>query len=529
MSPLKPIVAMAVGLLVGASATASAATYDERARQMLELGAVAKNTSGTVAEPKENLYYAMARYAVGKTAEGNQLVGEVLDQREGCAMFCALATQLVYQWFHGSMPAGLQQRLKDFLLTQGATGGTTENHKIMYASSAFISSYTWPEAAAKRAVAKAEIERQVDIILNWGLREDDSPIYMPFYLNSFILLYEFSLDPAIKQKARLALDFLMASAAPEHLTGVWAAATLRDLGPQPNPAAWTAFSFGYLYFNSPYPYRSVRPEVIPCAVSSYRLIHPIIAAATNRSYPFVHRELDRGAAQPGLSLAHKTTFMNRTYALYSDYDGNQTPGWRDQQTRWAVLWPGGKFYLKDEVSGGVGETRYNQVFQNRGVLLGVAVQPLQRHESGIARKFSGQGWEFLQGGEAAFIAYRRFGAAPSAWVVETAARTEFASLEAFRDAIVANARVDASRAAGPKPGLSYTTRDGTRLDITYSSDGSSTDALHYVNGVKVDYANWPLLENPWMSGRANDRLLTMSVLDKRWIYDRDAYTLSGPP
>ena len=148
-------------------------TSRSRAARILELGARAKNTSGTVEEPKSNLYFAMARYATGKVTEANELVAEVMDNRGACAMFCALSAQLVYQWYGSLMPASLQQKMKAYLLTQGATGGTTENHKIMYASSAFISSYTWPEAINKRPVAKAEIDRQVDIVLNQGLGEDD--------------------------------------------------------------------------------------------------------------------------------------------------------------------------------------------------------------------------------------------------------------------------------------------------------------------------------------------------------------------
>jgi hypothetical protein len=517
-----------LGFIIPASCLAEAQAQDftSRAARILELGARAKNTSGTVEQPKSNLYFAMARYATGKVTEANALVAEVMDNRGACAMFCALSAQLVYQWYGSLMPGSLQQKMKAYLLTQGATGGTTENHKIMYASSAFISSYTWPEAISKRSVAKAEIDRQVDIILNHGLGEDDSAIYIPFYLNSFILLYEFSPDPLIKQKARLALDFMMANGAPEFIGGVWAAATLRNVAPRVDPNSGTSVKHGYLYFGIPSTYNNVNAETIPQAISSYRLIHPVIVAATNRSKSFVHREMSRGAGQPAVSRGYKTTFMNRTYGIFSEYDGNAVSGWRDQYTRWGVVWPNGAFYLKDIYINNGGDTKYNQVMQLRGTVLGVAVEAMTKFEIGITRKFSRDGWDFMQGGEAAYIAYRSFGTGPRAWVVDTATRLAYPSLEAFAEAILAGTTIDAARAANAAPRLIYTTLSGDRLDIEYASDGSRTAAKHFVNGARVDYANWPLLDNPWMNGAPGAGLLTMKVKDVQWIYDRDRYTLT---
>ena len=520
---------LGLALLAIRPGDAAAQDFNARAARILELGAVAKNTSATVEQPKSNLYFAMARYATGRISEANALVAEVMDNRGACAMFCALSAQLVYQWYGRLMPATLQQKMKAYLLTQGSTGGTTENHKIMYASSAFITSYAWPEGAGKRPVAKAEIERQVDIILQQGLGEDDSPIYIPFYLNSFILLYEFSPDPVIKQKARLALDFMMANGAPEFIGGVWAAATLRNVAPRVDPASGTSYKHGYLYFGIPATYNRVNAETIPQAISSYRLIHPIIVAATNRSKSFVHRETSRGAGQPAVSRGYKTTFMNRTYGIFSDYDGNAATGWRDQYTRWGVVWPNGAFYLKDVFASNGGDTKYNQVMQHRGAVVGVSVDTMTKFEIGITRKISRDGWDFLQGGNAAYIAYRAFGTGVRAWVVDTATTLAYPSLEDFAAAILAGATVDGTRATNAAPRLIYTTIAGDRLDIEYSSDGSRTVAKHFLNGERVDYANWPLLENPWMSGPPGDGRLQMKVMDTYWTYDRDAYTLTKTP
>jgi hypothetical protein len=352
-----------------------------------------------------------ARYAVGKIADGNALAEEVMDNRGACAMFCALSAQFAYQKYQQVMSPTLRQKIKAMLITQSTAGGSTANHHLMYASVAFLSSYAWPEAIGKRADAKAEIEKQVDQILNGNFIEDDSFIYEPFCLNSFLMLYEFSPDPLIERKARMALDFLLASSAAEHLTGLWAASSLRNIAPRYNATTGAAMQHAYIYFGSPYPYNTVSAEMLPSAISSYRPNEAIVAAATDRSLPYIHRELARGGGWP--VVAHKYTYMNRTYAIYSEYDGNQiTSAWRDQYTRWGVPWPGGTFYLKQVVKDGGGDTAYNQTMQHKVTVLGAAVQGLTTVKRGVTRQLDVAGWQLMQGGNAVYIAYRPFGAGP---------------------------------------------------------------------------------------------------------------------
>lgn len=504
---------------------ARADDFDLRAARMLELGSVAKRRSGTVTDPKQNMYFAMARYAVGKIAEGNALATEVMDNRGACAMFCALSAQFAYQKYQQLMTPALRQKMKAMLITQSTAGGSTANHHIMYASAAFLSSYTWSEAIAKRVGAKAEIEKQVDQILNGNFVEDDSFIYTPSYLNSFLMLYDFSPDPLIRQKARMALDFLLASSAAEHLTGLWAASSLRNIAPRYDATTGAAIQHGYLYFGSPYPYNTVSAETLPSAISSYRPNDAIVAAATDRSLPYIHRELARGAGWP--VAAHKYTYMNQTYAIYSEYDGNQiVNAWRDQYTRWGVLWPGGTFYLKQVVTDGGGDTAYNQTMQHKVTILGVAVQGLTTVKRGITRQLDAAGWQFMQGGNAVYIGYRPFGTGPRAWVVDTAAYAEYPSLEAYRDAVLARTTVDGSRAYDPAPGIAFTNRNLTPIAAQYSNDQSKVNGLHYINSKAVQYGVWPILENPWMKGKLTSNLLTMTLGTRRWVYDRTAYTIT---
>ena len=81
---------------------------------MLALGSVAKRYSGTVADPKQNVYFAMARYAVGKIAEGDALANEVMDNRGECAMFCALSFQFAYQNVVQVMAPALRQKISNY-------------------------------------------------------------------------------------------------------------------------------------------------------------------------------------------------------------------------------------------------------------------------------------------------------------------------------------------------------------------------------------------------------------------------------
>ena len=355
--------------------------------------------------------------------------------------------------------------------------------------------------------------------------EDDSFIYTPFYINSFLMLYEFSPDALIKQKARMALDFLLASSAAEHLTGLWAASSLRNIAPRYDATTGAAMQHGYIYFGSPYPYNAVSAETLPSAISPYRPNDAIVAAATDRSLPYIHRELARGGSWP--LVAYKYTYMNQTYAIYSEYDGNQiASAWRDQYTRWGVLWPGGAFYLKQVVKDGGGDTAYNQTMQHKVTILGVAVQGLTTFKRGITRQLDVAGWQFMQGGSAVYIGYRPFGTGPRAWVVDTAAYAEYPNLEAYRDAVLARTTVDGSRANDPAPRIAFTNRNLTPIAAQYSSDQSKLNGLHYINGKAVQYAVWPILENPWMKGKLTSSLLTMTLGTRRWVYDRTAYTIT---
>lgn len=510
--------------IVAAPAIGRADDFAARAARMLALGAVAKRSTGTVTDPKQNMYFAMARYAVGRTGDADALANQVMDNLGACAMFCALSVQFTYQKYRSVMPQALRQKMRNFLVAQSVAGGSTANHHIMYAAAAFLSSYTWPEAAGKRAAAKAEIERQVDHVLGGNMIEDDSYIYTPFYLNAFLMLYEFSPDGLIRQKSKMALDFLLASSAAEHLQGLWAASSLRNIAPRYNATDGVSMQHAYLYFGSSYPYDNVSAETLPSAVSSYRPNAAIVAAATDRSQPYIHRELARGAEWP--LIAYKYTYMNRTYAIYSEHDGDQIKAWRDQYTRWGVLWPGGAFYLKQVVENGGGDTAYNQTMQHKVTILGVAVQGLSTFKHGITREIDVAGWQFMQGGNAVYIGYRPFGAGPRAWVVDTAAQADYPSLEAYRDAVLTRTTVDGSRANEPAPRIAFTNRNGTPIEIVYSADKSKVDSPHFIYGKAVDYSVWPILENLWMKGKPSSSLLTMTLGPRRWIYDRTAYTIT---
>jgi hypothetical protein len=74
--------------------------------------------------------------------------------------------------------------------------------------------------------------------------------------------------------------------------------------------------------------------------------------------------------------------------------------------------------------------------------------------------------------------------------------------------------------------IALTNRNLTLIQARHSSDGSKLDGLHYINGKAAQYAEWPILENPWMKGKLLSNLLTMTLGTRRWIYDRAAYTVT---
>jgi hypothetical protein len=471
--------------------------------------------------PQRIVYKAVAQYAAGQTDDANANIDKTL------AFDLSLSTQ-------GEISAFVGQPLAYAVMRYGAQmgvarkatviakiksfdplGGASENHKLLYRSMGYIIAATSPDtpwaAYTNQDVlnkSKQYLLNEADVAFRLGLWEFDSSNYIQFHINSWILVHDFSPDPEMKAIAKISLDRIFAGIAPEILKGgAWAASTSRSYSPsnsnfqddgQNITFTWLAFGHDKKFIGD--------TRTVILATSDYRIPDQILAAANrpDQMLPFANRE-KHSRPNSGKTYFYKYSWIENDYGIYSTYDGNRaadTSGSLGQAHRWGVTWNDGYFVLKDIVDTkySTGDTVDNQVFQHENTILGVSISPakMTRKELDITRKIVKSGWEFLEGGNAVYIAFYS-ASGNRAWVVETAKKSQFASLELFSDHIVKNARVDSSGILNSKPSLKYTTGGGAKVEMAYQTDKTYVNKSNKINGSATNYQNWPTIENPWMA------------------------------
>ena len=101
-------------------------------------------------------------------------------------------------------------------------------------------------------------------------------------------------------------------------------------------------------------------------------------------------------------------------------------------------------------------------------------------------------------------------------VVQVAARSEFASLEAFRRAILA---LHLEHKLDPVPSVRFRSLRGRTLELTYGQPGR-------VNGAPADYRAWPLFGGPFVEAAVDSERLTLKYGDMRRVLDFRSLTVT---
>ncbi|MES2463077.1 MAG: hypothetical protein V4671_21030, partial [Armatimonadota bacterium] len=263
----------------------------------------------------------------------------------------------------------------------------------------------------------------------------------------------------------------------------------------------------------------------------------------------------------------KYTYVAPRWALGSMTDGPEGAlAWCGQLRRWSLDWdtdhPGGALFFThpfpgsadadgDYLSHWVGSSPYEQVIQHEGSLIAVYRIPEASHykfahletpipsdrdpyiEGFFSRtalceiREDPSGWIFCHGGSV-LIAVRplrpyhwrdggtrlRSPGLKNAVVVEAAGVEAFArsgdppaeriaaELTRFRGAHLRGAHLDVDLESD-HPAVSYAAPRGDTLRITY-------DGPREINGNRLDFSSWPLLENPWMSQAVGSGVLSLS-------------------
>jgi hypothetical protein len=569
-------------VLIAASMAAATPEFEQRLRAVIDAWAHPKG-------PGEPGYGAVAaRLWLHEDAAwcSRRLEALLADGPTGDMFWMYPATAIAYL-DRGQLSPPARAALRRAWKTYMPYRGDTENHFLLYYTSLYLMSQLYPDDPPESwytgKSSQANLEESRRWIESWarltttrGQGEYDSPHYMGVYLLPMSYLAAWAKDPAMKKRAQMMLDYLIADYAPENLNGTYVGAQSRVYDAQLlEKSANVANDFGWLWFGLGRPADPPANYLLYYLLASaYEPPEILKRIATDRSQPYTHYERKRTRNRWRFydelhGPVYKTTYVRREYAVSSDQGGVLQP---IQQHSWDVTWsvPDGrgvqntfftlnphssirelqtyfvfppdtgiedvvhskKFYdSPDKFSGG---SPYEQILQDRDtiiVLYNIAPGARFPHINGFFSKDLAEvredksGWIFMRGGEA-LIACRPL--QPYAWrPIEGGGRRLFSPY--LKNGVVVQVAaaseypdMEAFRRAilalplaftlEPVPHVRFRSLRGAELDFTY--------------GAPRDYEQWPLFGGPFLHSEVDSQTLTITYGKMRRILDFRTLTVS---
>ncbi len=477
----------------------------------------------------------------------------------------------------GQLSASARSSLRRAWKTYAPYRGDTENHFLLYYSSLYLMSQLYPNDGPETwytgKSSKENLEEAREWIEDWvrltttrGQGEYDSPHYQSVYVIPVSFLAAWAQDPAMKQRARMMLDYLIADYAPESLDGTYVGAQSRVYDKQLLEKSLNlANDFGWLWFGVG---RGLEPPggatLFYVLASAYQPPEVLRQIATDRSKPYTHYERKRTRNRWRFydelhGPVYKTTYVRREYAIGSDQGGVLQP---IQQHSWDVTWavPDGRgvqntfFTLNphsslhelqtyfvftqdsgiedvvrskkmydspDKFSGG---SPYEKIVQDQDTLVALYDVPNGArfpHINGFFSKDLAKvkedpsGWIFMRGGEA-LIACRPL--QPYFWKpIDGGGRRLFSPYQ--KNGVVVQVAasseyqdLEAYRRAilalplestlSPTPSVRLRSLRGSTIEFTYGETPK-------VNGRPLDYEHWPLFGGPFLESMVDSQVLTI--------------------
>jgi len=454
--------------------------------------------------------------------------------------------------------------------------GTTSNLGMIHTLALLFADNIWGAenlpADAKTGARGPEaihwLGDRIEHVARRGAPEFASRPYTVYNCGTLLTLDSEYVPEELRRKARIAYEVWVAHAAGTWLRGHWATPSGRTypdmLTQQPTGGA----ALLWLYFGGVHPKLDARSQAIFAAVKRFRPPAAIVAAATDRSKPYVHRSRFDGARQ------FQTTFMNRTYAVYStavlpgSFLWGQTYPfgvmWEEPDTtKTSQLWitvPASDGKPLGQATHGINSRRV-QYAQHEGSLLLVADGIAQADRfpyvlgfiPGGARavvnesETAGRIFLHYESVLISIVATKAFSWDPTqpllcgtgrpgdsefrirgehaAVAIETATVDEFPGpnasdqLAAFRTAVLVRSKIKAARRDGSAD-LTATFTDRTGATIEKTFEGATT-----IDGRAVDYTSWPLVDNPWMHQPWGGNLTVTDGATQR-VYDLDRWLIT---
>ncbi len=464
------------------------------------------------------------------------------------------------------------------------------NYRLMNDGSGYLAAEQWPalvdadglDADQIKAATRDRLFGYFDEIVHRNTHEYAAPTYYGVDLAAMKMLADFALDPEMKKRASLTLDWMLLNVACAWNQGYHTAPAGRakywgSTNTSPDSMDATA-AIGWLYFGGARPVNGAGMNdggSLWFVAGDYHPPALLAEIARDRATAFTHR----GSVLFGRDeQARFTIWHTPVFTLASQWENISSPNaGLYKETRRALLkWlspsPGSTFTVLQEnpqrpyrlADGkrnafGYGENPFGQDLQCEGTLIGVfnvpenyphyrLYAPFSR-EGAILKRVERDGWYFCHGGTVLFgfrpLQPCKWGkseqncdvlygdARTGGWIVETGATTAYAGggvdaeLDRFAAAVAAKTRIDASSLTDPAPRLRYTALSGHTLDLTYRPHGKPYADQNKIDGQPVDYRAFPLLGNPWVEQAVGGDALTVRHGGQSLVYDFKAWTRSN--
>jgi len=497
----------------------------------------------------------------------------------------------------GQLSDAARQALRRSFKTYMPYRGDTENHWLLYYTCLYLMAQLWPNLDGEHwytgksseenlREAAGWIEQWVRLTTTRGQGEYDSPHYMGVFLLPMSYLAAWAKDPAMKKRATMMLDYLIADYAAENLNGIFAGAHARVYD-RPVLEKWLNHSsdFGWVLFGLGHPEEPFGSYMLYYLLASaYEPPEILKRIAADREQPYTHYERKRTRNRWRFfddlhGPVYKTTYVRREYAVGSDQGGTLQP---IQEHSWDVTWnvpdPRGVHntlftlhpyssvreletyftfpadYIIPEVVSSkktydspdklVGGSPYEKIFQDQDSLIVLYdIPPDTRfpHINGFFSKDLTEfkedpsGWLFARGGDA-LIACRPL--QPYTWKpIEGGGRRLFSPYLKNGMVVQVAARseypdMEAFQHAilalslefqlDPTPSVRFRSLRGKSLRFTYGQTPC-------VNDVALDYEHWPLFGGPFVEAAVDSERLTLKYRNMRRVLDFRTLTVADIP
>ncbi len=549
---------------VGLATNVSSQNFEDRGQAIVDNIA---NQSST--NPKSAFMFASAKFAKGQITAARSQVDAALNNLSNddpaFQLWGAMDCYLRWKDDFGNI---LANKMRDKMVNSPHYGNhNTQNKHMMMASARYLASQTWPNAnfasgySSSDPTGKLTLLEKADYYVHQGEREHNSPTYYNFHYGPFRSVADFVTNAEMKNKTSLAAEWMLVAAAGEWMQGHWPVSSQRVYlqifyAGQNEYQNKNGKALLWLYFGGPTPkaYNGSFAHLMPAILSSYRLPSIIADVANARSNTFIHKEAHGWPVE-----SFSTSYITPEYSLYSQHEEklDSWPVWLNQMQRWAVVWKNNttrnSFFVLHPMSTKVqdlGATKYGQVLQHEGTLVGVynipSNDPNPHLKGYVPTNYtafidnSGSGRIYLHYGNVMIALHltegftwddgtEKFtkGAGKIGMVVEVADPNDYSGSSASQQ--LANFK----NAVDPKfNNISFSTSGNPRL--TYTSVAGVTLETKYreydkINGSTVNYSlsSWPLLDDPRIHQDYMGDILTVNHNGATRTYDFGNWMVNG--